>query len=88
MLPAAFSLVAMYFLASRALFYFTLLVRDKLEQVEQLLLERALGPVTQAAADLDAARTNFLVLGLAGVLDTEAAMLLFATLLDGSVAER
>ena len=59
-----------------------------LEQVEQLLLERALGPVTQAAADLDAARTNFLVLGLAGVLDTEAAMLLFATLLDGSVAER
>ena len=39
-LPAGFSLVAMYFLASRALFYFTLLVRDKLEQVEQLLILR------------------------------------------------
>jgi len=39
-LPAAFSLVAMYFLTSRALFYFTLLVRDKLEQVEQLLILR------------------------------------------------
>ncbi len=39
-LPAAFSLVAMYFLASRAMFYFTLLVRDKLEQVEQLLILR------------------------------------------------
>ena len=38
--PAGFSLVAMYFLASRALFYFTLLVRDKLEQVEQLLILR------------------------------------------------
>jgi len=39
-LPAGFSLVAMYFLASRSLFYFTLLVRDKLEQVEQLLILR------------------------------------------------
>ena len=59
-----------------------------LEQVEQLLLERAVGPVARAAADLDAARANFLVLGLARVLDTEAAKLLFATLLDSSVAER
>jgi methyl-accepting chemotaxis protein len=39
-LPAGFSLVAMYFLASRALFYFTMLVRAKLEQVEQLLILR------------------------------------------------
>ncbi len=39
-LPAGFSLVAMYFLASRALFYFTMLVRGKLEQVEQLLILR------------------------------------------------
>ena len=39
-LPAIFSLIAMYFLVSRALFYFTLLVRDKLEQVEQLLILR------------------------------------------------
>ncbi len=59
-----------------------------LEQVEQLLLERAVGPVAQAAADLDAARANFSVLGLARVLDTEAARLLFGTLLDSSVAER
>ena len=59
-----------------------------LEQVEQLLLERAVGPVGQAAADLDAAWANFSVLGLARVLDTEAARLLFGTLLDSSVAER
>jgi len=39
-LPAGFSLVAMYFLASRSLFYFTMLVRGKLEQVEQLLILR------------------------------------------------
>jgi methyl-accepting chemotaxis protein len=39
-LPAAFTLVAAYFVTSRALFYFTLLVRSKLEPVEQLLILR------------------------------------------------
>ncbi len=40
LLPAAFSLFATYFLASRALFYFSLLVRDKLEPMEQVLILR------------------------------------------------
>lgn len=39
-LPSAFAFAAMYFLASRALFYFTLLVRDKLEEAERLLILR------------------------------------------------
>lgn len=39
-LPAAFTLVGVYFLTSRALFYFTLLVRDKLEAAEQILILR------------------------------------------------
>lgn len=39
-LPAAFSLIAVYFVTSRALFYFTLLLRRKLETVEQLLILR------------------------------------------------
>lgn len=39
-LPAGFTLAAMYFLTSRALFYFTLLLRSKLETVEQLLMLR------------------------------------------------
>ena len=39
-LPAAFTLVAVYFVTSRALFYFTLMVRSKLEPVEQLLILR------------------------------------------------
>src|SRR4029078_415247 len=37
---AGFTLAAMYFLTSRALFYFTLLLRSKLESVEQLLILR------------------------------------------------
>ncbi|MGE5231006.1 MAG: methyl-accepting chemotaxis protein [Deltaproteobacteria bacterium] len=39
-LPAAFALAGVYFLATRALFYFTLLVRDKLEPAEQILILR------------------------------------------------
>ncbi len=39
-LPAGFTLIALYFLTSRALFYFTLLLRSKLEPVEQLLILR------------------------------------------------
>jgi methyl-accepting chemotaxis protein len=39
-LPAACVFAAAYFLASRALFYFTLLVRDKLEEAERLLIVR------------------------------------------------
>ncbi|HEX5385971.1 MAG TPA: methyl-accepting chemotaxis protein [Gemmatimonadales bacterium] len=39
-LPAACAFVSMYFFTSRALFYFTLLVRDKLETAEQLLILR------------------------------------------------
>lgn len=39
-LPAAFALLAAYFLATRALFYFTLLVRGKLAKEEQLLILR------------------------------------------------
>jgi uncharacterized protein (TIGR02444 family) len=57
-----------------------------LEQVEQLLLEGAVGPVARAAADLDAARANFSVLGLGRVLDTEAAKLLMGTVTGNSVA--
>jgi methyl-accepting chemotaxis protein len=39
-LPAAAILVAFYFFASRSLFYFTLLVRDKLEYAEKVLILR------------------------------------------------
>jgi methyl-accepting chemotaxis protein len=39
-LPAVFTLVGVYFLTTRALFYFTLLVRDKLEPAEQILILR------------------------------------------------
>ncbi|HEU4699893.1 MAG TPA: methyl-accepting chemotaxis protein [Gemmatimonadales bacterium] len=39
-LPAIFTLIGVYFLASRALFYFTLLLRSKLETMEQLLILR------------------------------------------------
>ncbi|HET7599740.1 MAG TPA: methyl-accepting chemotaxis protein [Gemmatimonadales bacterium] len=39
-LPAAFTLAGMYFVTSRSLFYFTLLLRAKLEQAEQLLVLR------------------------------------------------
>ncbi|HEU5051275.1 MAG TPA: methyl-accepting chemotaxis protein [Gemmatimonadales bacterium] len=39
-LPAAFTLAAAYFLISRALFYFTLLVRGGLEPIEQVLILR------------------------------------------------
>lgn len=38
--PAVFTLVAVYFITTRALFYFTLLVRSKLEPAEQLLILR------------------------------------------------
>lgn len=40
LLPAAAILVSLYFFASRALFYFTLLVRDKLELAEKVLILR------------------------------------------------
>jgi methyl-accepting chemotaxis protein len=39
-LPAGVALVGIYFLTSRTLFYFTLLIRDKLEYAEQLLILR------------------------------------------------
>lgn len=39
-LPAGFTLAAMYFVSSRALFYFTLLIRSKLESAERLLILR------------------------------------------------
>lgn len=39
-LPAAFTLAGIYFFSSRALFYFTLLLRDKLESEERLLILR------------------------------------------------
>ena len=39
-LPAAAILVCLYFFIGRALFYFTLLVRDKLEHVEKILILR------------------------------------------------
>ncbi|MFL5520453.1 MAG: methyl-accepting chemotaxis protein [Gemmatimonadales bacterium] len=38
--PAAFTFAAAYFVTSRSLFYFTLLVRDKLEEAERLLILR------------------------------------------------
>lgn len=40
LLPAAAILVCLYFFISRALFYFTLLVRDKLEYAEKILILR------------------------------------------------
>jgi len=39
-LPAAAILVCLYFFATRALFYFTLLIRDKLEYAEKVLILR------------------------------------------------
>ena len=39
-LPAAAILVALYFFLSRALFYFSLLVRNKLESAEKILILR------------------------------------------------
>ncbi|HEX5004553.1 MAG TPA: methyl-accepting chemotaxis protein [Gemmatimonadales bacterium] len=39
-LPAAFTLAGIYFFSSRSLFYFTLLLRDKLESEERLLILR------------------------------------------------
>ena len=39
-LPAAAILVALYFFLSRALFYFSLLIRDKLESAEKILILR------------------------------------------------
>ena len=39
-LPSAAILVCLYFFATRALFYFTLLVRDKLEYAEKILILR------------------------------------------------
>ncbi len=39
-LPAAAILVCLYFFSTRALFYFTLLVRDKLEYAEKILILR------------------------------------------------
>ena len=39
-LPAAFIFAAIYFLTTRSLFYFTLLIRSKLESAEQLLILR------------------------------------------------
>ena len=39
-LPSATILVVMYFFSTRALFYFTLLVRDKLEYAEKILILR------------------------------------------------
>ena len=39
-LPAAAILVCLYFFSARSLFYFTLLVRDKLEYVEKILILR------------------------------------------------
>ncbi len=40
LLPAAFTLAGMYFFSSKALFYFTLLIRNKLESEERLLILR------------------------------------------------
>ncbi|MGN6393123.1 MAG: methyl-accepting chemotaxis protein [Gemmatimonadales bacterium] len=40
LLPAAAILLCMYFFATRVLFYFTLLLRDKLEQAEKILILR------------------------------------------------
>jgi methyl-accepting chemotaxis protein len=40
LLPAVFTLATVYFLETRGLFYFTLLVRDKLESAEQSLILR------------------------------------------------
>ena len=39
-LPSAFTLAMFYFFTSRSLFYFTLLVRDKLESAEEILILR------------------------------------------------
>jgi methyl-accepting chemotaxis protein len=80
--PAAFSFVAAYFLASRALFYFTLLVRDKLEEAERLLILRwevvsyllSLGAIAVTALAL----TSLAPLGWLAVLGTLAALGLLA----------
>jgi GAF domain-containing protein len=80
--PAVFSFAAAYFIASRALFYFTLLVRDKLEEAERLLILRwevvsyllSLGAVAVAITAL----TTLAPLGWLAVLGTLAALGLLA----------
>ncbi len=80
-LPAAFALAGMYFFVSKALFYFTLLIRDKLESEERLLILRyeivayvvtllATGTVVGAYQLLDRMGwvSVLLVLGVVGVL--------------------
>jgi methyl-accepting chemotaxis protein len=80
--PAVFSFAAAYFIVSRALFYFTLLVRDKLEEAERLLILRwevvsyllSLG----AIAVVITALTTLAPLGWLAVLGTLAALGLLA----------
>ncbi|NNG14866.1 MAG: GAF domain-containing protein, partial [Gemmatimonadales bacterium] len=80
-LPAAFALAGMYFFISKALFYFTLLIRDKLESEERLLILRyeivayvltvlATGTVVGAYQLLDSMgwASVLLVLSVVGVL--------------------
>ncbi len=80
-LPAAFTLVGGYFFASRGLFYLTLLIRDKLESEERLLILRyeivsyllTIGAVVLVIAALHTLTTAgwvsvLLVLGVLGLL--------------------
>ncbi len=64
LLPAAFALVAGYFVASRGLFYFTLLLRDKLEPAERLFVLR-----WEIVAYLLTIGATAIVVGTVAVLD-------------------
>ncbi|MBA3318625.1 MAG: GAF domain-containing protein [Gemmatimonadales bacterium] len=77
-LPAAAILVVLYFFSTRSLFYFTLLVRDKLEYAEKILILRweiisylltLIGTVVGVAAVQTLAPVGWVAVGLAlGVL--------------------
>jgi methyl-accepting chemotaxis protein len=77
-LPAAAILVCLYFFSTRSLFYFTLLVRDKLEYAEKILILRweiisylltLIATVVGVAAVLALAPVGWVTVGLAlGVL--------------------
>ena len=58
-----------------------------MEQVEQLLLEQAVGPIEQIGADLAAMRGNLAALGLGRLLESAEIALLLRTAGTASVCD-
>jgi hypothetical protein len=57
-----------------------------MEEVEQRVLEQAVGQLVAAASDREAASANLAALGLGRLLETEAWHQLLRTIGDGGVA--